>query len=76
MKFCTKSQVKQSKETSLLIRNKPMQRNCLHFKNTMRALRVSETKVTSGNALIVYIFALRGNKKSKFDKKTSFRAPR
>lgn len=42
----------------------------------MRALRVSETKVTSGNALIVYIFALRGNKKSKFDKKTSFRAPR
>ena len=44
--------------------SKPVQRNWLHFfknfKNTVRALRVNETKLTSGDAFIVDLFALGG----------------
>ena len=39
----------------------------------MRALRVNETKLTSGNAFIVDLFALGGEKKkSKYDQRIVF----
>ena len=57
-----------SRFTSLLLRSKPVQRNCLRFlqkvEKTVCALRVNETKVTSINTFIVNLFAL-GRWKSK-----------
>ena len=41
----------------------------------MHTLRVNETTLTSGNAFIVDLFASRGEKESKHDKKTSLGLP-
>ena len=38
----------------------------------MSAPRANETKVTSGNAFVVNLFALEGERKSKYDKITLF----
>ena len=81
-KFCTnfwKKKVKflASRCICLLLRSKPVQRNCLHFfknqKETVRALRVNETKATLRNAFIDILFALESEIESKNDKRTLFR---
>ena len=84
IEFCTKFRVKKPKFlpcrcTSSLLRSKPVQRNYLHFfrKNlkTVRALRINETKLTSGSAFIFNLFTLESEKESKKDEEPSFGAP-
>ena len=41
----------------------------------MPALRVNETKLTPGNAFVVDLFPLGGEKKLKYDEETLFVAP-
>ena len=42
------------------------------FYKTMRSLRVNETKLTLRNAFILDLFALRGEKESKYNEWTLF----
>ena len=80
IKFCNKFWIKQvqflqSRCTSLLLRSKPVQQNCLRFLENFKKLhapRVNETKVTSRNAFIVIFFVLESGKESKNKEKTLF----
>ena len=59
----------------LMIHGEPAQRNYLHFfkKNkTVWSLNVNETKLTLTNFFMLNLFALGGEKESKYNEKTPF----